>query len=251
MSDHQPCVPATLVARGAASRVRWVTSRRDFRARAHSNPLNDGAYIPPRGPTAFASSGIFDPDGAPHWADIGCGYGGLLAALSVAFPAKRMIGLEIRDRVAAYCEQRVAALRAEYAGEYGNLGFVRTNAMKLLPYYFAKHSLQKLFFCYPDPHFKRRKNRQRIISDALLAEYAYVLQVGGIAYVVTDVPELFHWMIARFDRHPLFSRRQLSTHSDDPVTPFVRDMTDEAQRVEKSTRPKLCASFTRVADPPR
>lgn len=242
---------AALVARGAAARVRWVTSRRDFRARAHSNPLNDGAFVPPEGPSAFAASDVFAGGGAPEWADIGCGYGGLLAALSAAFPDKRMLGMEIRDRVAAYCEERVRALRKAHPGEYGNVAFVRTNAMKLLPYYFGRASLEKLFFCYPDPHFKRRKNRQRIISDALLAEYAYVLKPHGVAYIVTDVPELFAWMDARLDRHPLFRKRTAEAHEGDPVTPFVRDMTDEAQRVEKSPRGKMCASFERLPDPER
>eukprot|EP00171_Calliarthron_tuberculosum_P013173 IDg13173t1 len=240
---------AALVARGKEARVRWVTSRRDFRARAHSNPLNDGAFVPPEGPLAFAASGVFTDGGAPEWADIGCGYGGLLAALSAAFPEKRMLGMEIRDRVAAYCGERVRSLRAAHPGEYGNIAFVRTNAMKLLPYYFARASLDKLFFCYPDPHFKRRKNRQRVISDALLAEYAYVLRPGGVAYIVTDVPELFAWMDTRLARHPLFRRRAENVQENDPITPFVRDMTDEAQRVEKSPRGKMCASFERVADP--
>lgn len=239
------------LSKGVAARVRWVTSRRDFRARAHSNPLNDGAFVPPASPAAFASSAVFQPPGAPEWADIGCGYGGLLAALSAAYPHTPMLGLEIRDRVAKYCQERVRSLRSEHPGEHGNLAFVRTNAMKFLPFYFGRASLQKIFFCYPDPHFKRRKNRQRVVSDQLLAEYAYALADGGVAYVVTDVPDLFEWMVERFERHPLFLRRGEGAHGDDPITPFVRDLTDEAQRVEKSHRPKLHASFVRLRNPER
>lgn len=236
----------------AEGRVRWVTNRRDFRARAHSNPLNDGLFNPPTDPAHLEMSKFFVNPPADHvqWCDIGCGYGGLLASLSVAFPDKVMLGLEIRDRVAAFCCKRVTEMRNEYSGSYGNVWFERTNAMKFLPNYFAKAILEKIFFCYPDPHFKKKKNRQRIISMQLLDEYAFVLKEGtGVAYIVTDVPELFEWMVERFEKHPLFQRRNQQQHLADPVSKYVRDMTDEAQRVEKSDRGKQDASFLRVMNP--
>jgi tRNA (guanine-N7-)-methyltransferase len=254
---------------GAAGRVKWMTTKRDFRARAHSNPLNDGAFDAPLIPQHFLDTlpelfglpaGVrTDLDGQPlkaHWCDLGCGYGGLLASLSAAFPNKNMVGLEIRERVAQFCMERIAELRAEHSNghtdfetprPYRNVGFVRTNAMKYLPNYFAKGSLEKLFFCYPDPHFKRRKHRQRVISDQLLAEYAYLLAPGaGTAYIVTDVPELFEWMDERFARCPMFRRRSKEEIDADPVVGFVRDMTDEAARVDKNDGCKLDASFVRV-----
>lgn len=238
--------------KGVLSRVKWMTNKREFRARAHSNPLNDGLYEPPTDPSQFDMNKLFVNMNKDHveWCDVGCGYGGLLASLSAAFPEKLMLGLEIRDRVAEFCRRRVLELRAEFPGEYGNVFFERTNAMKYLPHYFKKGSLEKLFFCYPDPHFKKKKHRQRIISTQLLAEYAYVLKEGsGIAYIVTDVPELFEWMVQRFEKHSLFRRRTGEEHNADVVCNFVRNMTDEAQRVDKSDRRKQDASFRRLINP--
>jgi tRNA (guanine-N7-)-methyltransferase len=263
---------------GAAGRVKWMTTKREFRARAHSNPLNDGAFDAPLTSAHFAADTLpsllgrsvvsANQAAAPlsvHWCDMGCGYGGLLASLSVAFPDKNILGLEIRERVAEFCLERVKDLRREYGasdravtvdtatgerrcGAYTNIGFVRTNGMKYLCSYFPKHSLEKMFFCYPDPHFKRRRHRQRVISDQLLAEYAYVLKPDvGVAYIVSDVPELFTWMNERFARCPLFRRRTSEEIEADPVVAFVRDMTDEAARVDKSTRGKQDASFLRIA----
>ena len=37
-------------------------------------------------------------------------------------------------------------------------------------------------------------HRRRIVTVNLLAEYAYIMQEGGILYTVTDVPELGEWM---------------------------------------------------------
>jgi tRNA (guanine-N7-)-methyltransferase len=63
-----------------------------------------------------------------------------------------------------------------------------------------------MFFLFPDPHFKKKKHKARIISPTLLAEYAYFLRSGGIAYTVTDVRDLHEWMVKHFDDHPLFER---------------------------------------------
>ena len=42
----------------------------------------------------------------------------------------------------------------------------------------APPQLSKMFFLFPDPHFKRTKHRWRIVSTALLADYGYVLRPG-------------------------------------------------------------------------
>ena len=66
-----------------------------------------------------------------------------------------------------------------------NAACLRTNCMRYLPNFFAKESLEKIFFCFPDPHFKTKNHRRRIVSDILLTEYAYVLAPGGRLYTVT------------------------------------------------------------------
>lgn len=58
--------------------------------------------------------------------------------------------------------------------------------MKFLPNFFRKGQLSKIFLCFPDPHFKTRKHKARIVSTTLNSEYAYVLREGGIIYTITD-----------------------------------------------------------------
>jgi tRNA G46 methylase TrmB len=73
---------------------------------------------------------------------------------------------------------------------------LRTNAMKYLPNYFEKGQLEKMFFLFPDPHFKEKNHRRRIISTALLAEYAYVMAIGGnINFHPPVIIELLHELI--------------------------------------------------------
>lgn len=85
----------------------------------------------------------------------------------------------LREQVSEYVRERILALRAQYPGQYGNVAVLRTNAMKYLPNLFAKGQLTKMFFLFPDPHFKEKNHRRRIITQALLAEYAYCLAPGG------------------------------------------------------------------------
>jgi hypothetical protein len=85
----------------------------------------------------------------------------------------------LREQVSEYVRERILALRAQHPGQYGNVAVLRTNAMKYLPNLFAKGQLTKMFFLFPDPHFKEKNHRRRIITQALLAEYAYCLAPGG------------------------------------------------------------------------
>jgi tRNA G46 methylase TrmB len=48
-----------------------------------------------------------------EFADVGCGYGGLLVQLSPMFPDKLMVGMEIRVKVSDYVKDRIKALRQQ------------------------------------------------------------------------------------------------------------------------------------------
>ena len=114
--------------------------------------------------------------------------------LSPMFPTTLILGLEIRVKVSDYVKERITALRAKDAS-YGNIACIRTNAMKYLPNYFTKGQLSKMFFLFPDPHFKKTKHKWRIISSTLLAEYAYTLRVGVGTWVNQHNTECCVWLV--------------------------------------------------------
>ena len=243
-------------------------------------------------------------------ADIGCGFGGLLFALSPKLPDTLILGetrnpvdlviqancsgLEIRVSVTEFVENKIRALRqqflspataprpendappqedeheadattrtdAEHAqskleatedisdaqpvqfspakgASYQNISVVRANTMKFLPNFFPKHSLRAIFLCFPDPHFKARKHKARIVSSTLNSEYAYVLKPGaGKIYTITDVEDLHLWMVEKFDGHPSFERVGDDECSGDLMVQVMTTETEEGKRsrgmVEKS-----------------
>ncbi|PVU93996.1 hypothetical protein BB559_003110 [Furculomyces boomerangus] len=230
-----------------------------------------------------------------EFADIGCGYGGLLVALAPLFPNTLMLGMEIRTKLVDYLQKRIEALRliqdkinenkqnslesfnteeekltekstddildADFqkiqetgetkklvAGRYKNIGVMRMNAMKYLPNFFRKGQLSKVFFLFPDPHFKKRKHKARIISETLLAEYAYITKVGGILYTVTDVEDLHIWMKSHLDRHPLFDYIPNEEIENDPVVHCVYNSTEEGRKVTRNKGQKFLACYRRIED---
>jgi tRNA (guanine-N7-)-methyltransferase len=188
-----------------------------------------------------------------RFADVGCGFGGLLVKLSPMFPDTLMVGMELRDKVCEYVKERIEALRRESHGGTGgfrNIAVVRTNAMKYLHNYFRKGQLHKMFFLFPDPHFKERNHRRRVISVALLAEYAYAMAVGGVLYTITDVEELGLWIRSCLDAHPLFQEVPWEEQEADPVAKLLETATEEGQKVERNGGDTFRAVYRRVAMAP-
>ncbi len=95
--------------------------------------------------------------------DIGCGYGGLTVSLAPLFPSTLILAVEIRDKVTKYVHQRILHLREANPGQYGNISVMRGNTMQHLVHYIAKGQLTKIFICFPDPHFKKKNHRRRIV----------------------------------------------------------------------------------------
>ena len=162
-----------------------LPQKKYYRQRAHSNPLADHTFSYPTCPAEMDWRALYpawEEGKAVRFLDIGCGYGGLLVELSGLYPDKLVLGVEIRVKVSDYVQDRLKALQQNHPGRYGNAAVLRTNAMKYLPNYFERGELTKLFFLFPDPHFKKTKHKWRIVNRSILAEYAYVLSEGGVVY---------------------------------------------------------------------
>lgn len=289
-----------------------IPQKRWYRQRAHANPFSDHSLAYPSQPSEMDWSVHYPEMCAKNaheqrkveFADIGCGFGGLLMRLAPLFPDTLMLGMEIRAQVTQYVEDKIQALRlahkqsknagleseqgqqqqeqeldaedstsadpndedseerrhneslVKHAGDvpggYENVSVIRTNAMKFLPNFFEQGQLTKIFFLFPDPHFKARKHKARIISPTLLAEYAYVLRPGGIVYTVTDVRDLHEWMVKHLTNFPLFRRIPDDDASlqHDPCVDAVMHSTEEGRKVERNEGDKYFAAFVRLDDPP-
>ncbi|EEP80965.1 hypothetical protein UREG_05807 [Uncinocarpus reesii 1704] len=230
-------------------------------------------------------------------ADIGCGFGGLLVALAPVMPDTLMVGMEIRIQVLEYVTARIQALRSQQPppeappestpsdeslqtqtqsqapapatpspsstavsrASYQNISAIRTNTMKFLPNFFSRHQLSSIFICFPDPHFKARKHKARIVSTTLNAEYAYVLRPGGKLYTITDVEDLHLWMVSHFEGSAddaagngiseLWERVGDEELEQDVCVKIMREETEEGKKVTRNGGKKFVAVWRRKEDP--
>jgi tRNA (guanine-N7-)-methyltransferase len=175
------------------------------------------------------------------------------------------------------------------SGGYQNITAIRANTMKFLPRFFGHHQLSKIFICFPDPHFKARKHKARIVSSSLNAEYAFVLRPGGLLYTITDVEEYHRWILEHFgvpipevettapaepseqsenkDEEQdgadsdsddesgqarvkeLFERVSDEELAKDECARVMREETEEGRKVARNNGPKFVAVFRRLPDP--
>ncbi|RLN88828.1 hypothetical protein BBJ28_00002888 [Nothophytophthora sp. Chile5] len=233
-----------------------------YRSRAHCNPLSHNDSFDYEAMAYLSGSNSTD---FPFGVDA--------VALGELFPDKLTLALEIRAKVTEYVRLRIEALRVERPGQFQNVSTLRTNAMRYLPHYLGKGQLSKMFFCFPDPQFKARLHRRRIVqcvlfsplcvaglevswshaaaalafvpSTPLLAEYAYLLAPGGILYTITDVEELHQWHVAKCSSHPCFERIPDDELSADPCVKAMTEETEEGKKVARGGGNKYVAVFRR------
>ncbi len=182
----------------------------------------------------------------PTILDIGCGFGGLTTALATILPNKLILGLEIRAKVTEYVRLRILALRKEHPGQYENCSVLRSNTMKLMPHFFRPKSLEKIFFCFPDPHFKKKNHSRRIVAERLLTEYAYFLKDGGRLYTITDVEDLHNWHVSHCRAHPMFRELNGDELEDDPCVKAMYSETEEGKKVERAGTKKYYAVYEKL-----
>lgn len=230
-----------------------LPKKRFFRTRAHCNPLsyNDG-FDYPISPANMSWEAHFpnipDEQRIVRVLDIGMGFGGLTVELAKLLPESMVLGMEIRAKVCEYVRQRIEALRKQHAGSYQNCSCLRTNCMRYLPNFFHKHQMQKIFVCFPDPHFKAKNFRRRIVSNVLLSEYAYFLEPGGRLYTVTDVEELHKWHVEKCDAHPYFRRLPNEEIIDsDPCVRAMLESTEESKKVARLGGNKHFAVYEHIS----
>lgn len=229
-----------------------MPQKKFYRSRAHCNPLshNDTFFYPAKPTDMNWSVDHYPIDKenpiAPNVLDIGCGFGGLTTALATLLPTKRILALEIRAKVTEYVRLRIIALRKENPGQYENCSVMRSNTMKFMPNLFEKDSLEKIFFCFPDPQFKKKNHPRRIVSTKLLSEYAYFLKPGvGRLYTITDVEELHNWHVEKCRPHPMFRELTEEELKDDPCVKAMYNETEEGKKVERAGAKKYYAVYER------
>jgi len=158
--------------------------------RQHVNPLS-ARYLVPRAHRIEPPAAL-GPD-PPCDVELGCAEGAFSFALAERDPERLVVGLEIRERMVARNQARARALGLR------NLVFAYANLQVDLHRVFAPRSVDRFHLLFPDPWFKRRHGKRRVVSPYLLGTMARQLRAGGEVHVASDVFEIALSAMEAFD----------------------------------------------------
>ena len=101
------------------------------------------------------------------------------------------LGIEIREKLVLNASKRIKDQKIE------NLYFSFGNANNIFSdsdHKFLFNYIKSISFYFPDPWFKKRHHKRRIIQTDLIQTLSHILHKGTIIYIKTDVKELFEYM---------------------------------------------------------
>ncbi|XP_058743391.1 uncharacterized protein LOC131616152 [Vicia villosa] len=163
------------------------------RIRQHVNPLSSSFATPAQVPDW---NQVFADPALPLMVDIGCGSGRFLMWLAKRTPKVRnYLGLEIRQRMVKRAELWVKDLALD------NIHFLFANApisfKQLVESY--PGPLQLVSILCPDPHFKKKHHKRRVLQKPLVGAIVDNLTPGGQVFIQSDVVEVALDMKNQFD----------------------------------------------------
>ena len=156
--------------------------------RQHVNPLSKNFFkidpIPPL-------NKVFKNPRLPLHFDIGCASGDFLFELSLKNKNWNYIGIEIRKKLVMNANLKMKN------SEYNNLYFSFGNANNIFNHPKNKplmDSINSISFNFPDPWFKKKHHKRRIIQPKFIEFLSNTMQKGSLIFIKTDVKELFDYM---------------------------------------------------------
>ena len=123
--------------------------------------------------------------------DIGSASGDFLFDLALVNSNWNYLGIEIRQRLV-----KTAKLKLKEK-EIKNLYFVFGNAYNIMDNVQSKFiikNVQSISFNFPDPWFKKKHHKRRVIQPEFINIISNSMQKGSLIFIKTDVKDLFDYM---------------------------------------------------------
>ncbi len=156
--------------------------------RQHVNPLSRNFNEIERIPSLIE---MFDASKLNLHLDIGCAAGEFLFDLALVNTSWNYLGIEIREKLVNNAKFKVIER------EIKNLHFLFGNANNILNDVQSKFiikNLKSISFNFPDPWFKKRHYKRRVVQPEFINFLSNSLQKGTLIFIKTDVKDLFDYM---------------------------------------------------------
>jgi tRNA (guanine-N7-)-methyltransferase len=185
-------------------------------------------------PRPWDAAGLFGR-AAPLEIEVGSGKGLFLRNAAADRPEVDFLGIEIAGKYA-----RFAAAGLAKAG-LRNALVVDGDAVRLFHELLPDGSLAAVHVYFPDPWWKQRHRRRRVMRDSFVRDVERTLRAGGSLHFWTDVEEYFQTALEL-----LAAETHLLGPLPVPETPAEHDMayrTHFERRVRKASEPVYRTEF--------
>ena len=217
------------------SKIQNLKSKIHMRVRVHHH-VNPLAPFYRFTPAPLVLGEIFADAALPLFLDIGCARGRFILKMAEIEKAQNFLGVEIREPLVAEGNRL-----AREAG-LTNLHFEFCNAMMALGDLLEKLPegvLRTVTIQFPDPWFKKRHAKRRMVNAELVATVARHLAPHGKIFVQTDIEFLAEEMFDLFRANE--NLREIRT----PENPFPVK-TEREKAVEEKALPVFRTMFEKI-----
>jgi tRNA (guanine-N7-)-methyltransferase len=127
----------------------------------------------------------FFPNEAPLEVEVGSGKGLFLQSAAVDHPERNFLGIEIATKYARFAAARLAK------HDLKNAVMIHGDAQRLFHEVLPDNSLAAVHVYFPDPWWKKRHHKRRVMNERFVQQIERALNPGGTLHFWTDVQERF------------------------------------------------------------
>ena len=210
--------------------------------RQHVNPLSQFFQLPLSLPR---KSFLFKDSYYPIHLDIGSAKGEFLIQLALKYPNWNFLGLEIRESLVFSSEIKRRKL------ELQNLKFLYCNVNVSLEEWLSDldyDQLKRVSIQFPDPWFKRKHIKRRVLKTSLINSIARYISKEGELFIQTDILRLMESMINVIDQTTYFERKDINGFRCLDENPYEA-YTDRELFVLNKNLPIYRAMYSRNGNP--
>jgi tRNA (guanine-N7-)-methyltransferase len=135
----------------------------------------------------------------PMHLDIGCARGQFLLDMAQAKPDWNFLGVEIREPLVQRANEDRNTLGLK------NLHYLFCNINVSLVHLFKPAFLDGVSIQFPDPWFKKRHQKRRVVEPKLVETLAQQIKPNGFLFIQSDVLDVAQQMRTAINAHPAFS----------------------------------------------
>jgi tRNA (guanine-N7-)-methyltransferase len=179
------------------------------------------------------------PEDLPLEVEVGSGKGLFLNSAAKQNPAHNFLGVEIAAKYARHAAAKLAK------NGYKNAIMLSGDTQRLFVEFLPEQTLAAVHVYFPDPWWKKRHHKRRVMNERFIGEIYRTLIPGGSLHFWTDVRERYDEILELIATHtpfvgPLEVAERQAEHDLDYRTHFER-------RMRLTDQPVYRAEFQRTS----